>query len=255
MGIHEVELPQADPAPNDAAPMSDLDFDFGLDDMKRLQETAPPAVVDELPRVDAGVPELIAELSPPTLETAAPIQPAVEEPDAHLAVLAPSALPVPYAPDSPSDNFSRLLAFEQGEHHELPQPPAPEVRVVAPEVTEQMLDQIATRVAERLYAGPLGEQIKDAMTAMVRDVTRVVAYEAAERIVREVAAEASERVVRQVAAETAERVVREVAVEASERVAREVSIEASARIVRDVVSETSERLVRDEIDRIRSKHQ
>lgn len=138
MGIHEVELPQAEPSP---APLSDLDFDFGLDDFTRLQDPA-----------------------------AAPVAEAPEPVASSRAV---------------ADDFAQLLAFEQGEHHEPPMPPAPEVRLVTPEITEAMLDQIAARVADRLNGVLFGDQMKNAMTATVRETVRDIVSDTSERLVRD----------------------------------------------------------------------
>ena len=240
MGIHDVELPHAEPGPNAPA---DLDFDFGLDDIKRLQETAPPPVVIDAPAPVAETLQPVVEL-PANVEPADVAPPAYVEPivvvEAPASVVAP-ATPAP-APQAPSallptssasaryasgelrrdpaeaaflreggpivplptlaavapmvadasassrdvaDDFAQLLAFEQGEHPEPPMAAASEVRVVAPEITDGMLDQIATRVADRLNAGLFGEQLKNAMTATVRDTVRDVVSETSERLVRD----------------------------------------------------------------------
>ena len=165
-----------------------------------------------------------------------------------------------------------------------PMPPAG-IKVVTPEITPAMLDQIAGRVAERLSASAFGEQLRQAMTAVMRetidqtiaDTVRPIVAETSERVVREVVAETSERVVREVVSEiadravrdavsqsveravpdvvaqTTERVVRDTVPAAAERVVREVVSVTSDRAVREVISETSERLVRDEIERIKSR--
>jgi CheY-like chemotaxis protein len=247
MGIHEVELPPSGPAPNAAGPLSDRDFDFDLEDIKKLQESAPVPVVEEVAHAAVVPPELIDELPPPTIETAAPVAPQAEAAVAPEAPSAPQAPEARYAPQAPDfvDDFAQLLAFEQGEHHEPPMPPAPEVRYVAPEITDAMLDVIASRVADRLSAGPFGEKLREAMLTTIREVTKAVADESAERVVREVAVDTSERVVRQVASDTSDRVAREVASETSERVVRDVAVETAERIVREVAVETSQRVVRD----------
>lgn len=244
MGIHEVELPQAAPVPNAPAPPSDLDFDFGLDDIKKLQEGAPAPAV--------------AEPAPAPLAPAAPVASV-----APVATFAPAAPVVPAASASASSrdvamDFAQLLAFEQGEHHEPPM-------VAPPEITEAMLGDIVTRVTERLNTGAFIEQLRSAMTATVADAAREVAAATSERLVREIATSTSERLVREIAAATSERIVREIApatservardiaTETSERLAREIATETSERLVRGIVSETSERLVRDEIERIKNK--
>ena len=62
MGIHDVDLPHAEPVPNAPAPPSDLDFDFGLDDIKTDAEAAAPASRVRLRRVSAQ--HLSAEAPP-----------------------------------------------------------------------------------------------------------------------------------------------------------------------------------------------
>jgi len=308
MGIHDVDLPPVEPVPNAPAPASDLDFDFGIDDLRKLQEpepaeppafvepkkahvelpkrvvapppaiVAPPPAVVELPKAVVELPKAPVEPVAPSafdaldaLLTPAPKAPqAPKAPEAPQATQAPEALssvmptspiiplptiPLPkFAPVAPAapgfsrevaDDFAQLLAFEQGEHPEPPMPPPPEIRVVAPEITEEILAQLAARVADRLNAGLFGEQLKNAVTETVRTTVREVASEASERIVREVANEASGRIARDVAAEASERIAREVASEASERIVREVASEASGRIAHDVAAEASERIVRE----------
>jgi hypothetical protein len=83
-----------------------------------------------------------------------------------------------------ADDFAELLAYEQGER---PEPPATATAAVAavPQITDDMLDQIAARVAERLSAGLLGDQLKNLMAATVRDTVRAVVSETSERLVRD----------------------------------------------------------------------
>lgn len=283
MGIYDVELPAAPAAPDTPAPASDRDFDFGIDDFKAVAASEPAPAIPVASEVVEAEPLLSAIAAPP-IEPVPAIDPV------------PSIDPVPPSEPAASSSpqvaadFAQLLAFEQGEHPVPPMPPAPEIRVVAPEVTDQMLEQIATRVADRLGAGVFADQLKEAMMTTVRETVRVVAYETSERIVREIAVESTERIVRDVATDAAgrlmsdvasatserivreaaeaseriahdvafqasERIVRDVAAETSQRIAREVASDTSQQIVRAIVAETSERLVRDEIERIKSKHQ
>jgi CheY-like chemotaxis protein len=125
----------------------------------------------------------------------------------------------------------------------VPQMPPPEIKIVTPEITPTMLDQIAARVAERLTAGAFGDQLRTAMT----DVIRQTVDKAISDTVRPIVAETSERVVREVVAETSERVVREVVAETSERVVREVVTATAEHAVRDAVSQTTERVVREAV--------
>lgn len=162
----------------------------------------PPPPVADLPAVIEPVVQAAAlaedDLWPPV--AAAPIaawSQAPEPPPMTPRPVMPTSpiislpAPAPAAPASsaPSrdvaDDFAQLLAFEQGEHPEPPMPAAPEVRVVSPEITDEMLDQIASRVADRLNAGLFGEQLKSAMTASVRDTVREVVSETSERLVRD----------------------------------------------------------------------
>lgn len=102
--------------------------------------------------------------------------------------------PIPAVTPAPArdvaDDFATLLAFEQGEHphrpaHE-PTAAAPVIGHAAPrEITDAMLDQIADRVAERLNAGSLGDQLRDAMTATIRETVRAAVSETSERLVRD----------------------------------------------------------------------
>jgi len=146
-----------------------------------------------------------------------------------------------------------------------PVAPAPEIKLVAPEITDEMLDQISSRVADRLTAGAFGEALKEVVAATMRETVRNVVTETSERLIRDsasrVVAETSERMVREtvhlVVKEASERIVRDsvhaVVSEASERVLREtapaVVAEMSERLIRDaapgIVAETSERLIRD----------
>jgi CheY-like chemotaxis protein len=190
MGIHDVELPHAEPAPNAPAPPSDLDFDFGLDDIKRLQDSAPP-VVEATPESAISTPEpvQIAPASEPVAIAPEPV--AITPAPAPVAVMpdpvfvAPMATVPAASASAVADDFAQLLAFEQGEHHEPPMPPAPEIRIVTPEITETMLDQIAARVADRLNGVMFGEQMKTAMTETVRQTVREIVADTSERLVRD----------------------------------------------------------------------
>ena len=160
MGIHEVELPEAEPVPNAPAPAGDLDFDFGLHDLMPVEQSTQGPAPDSAPQ----------------------------------APLAPS-VPTVLVPNFVADDFAALLAFETGDavpqqEPALPAPtaaaPAPVVvQAAAPEITDAMLDQIAQRVADRLNSGAFGAQLRDAMTATVRDTVRSVVSDTSERLVRD----------------------------------------------------------------------
>ena len=164
--------------------------------------------------------------------------------------------PAPPASTAPIDPVPQVAAVveaplpaERGERHSATLPP--EIKLVAPEITEEILDQIASRVADRLSAGAFGEALKDRIAATMNETVRNVVTEASERLVRDtvhpVVTEASERLVRDA--------VHPVVTEASERMVRDtghtVLIEVSERMVRDtvqtVVSGTSERVLRDTV--------
>jgi DNA-binding response OmpR family regulator len=257
MGIHDVELPEAAAPPVAPAAASDLDFEFGIEDF--LAKTAPeqPAAPGASP-TPAPVPEPVKLASIAPLPAVAPSR----SPEAPEALQAPKAPATRVAAD-----FVQLLAFEQGERNEPPAPPQPEIRVVAPEVTDAMLDQIAARVTDRLTASAFGDQLSSSIVAAMQDSVRSQVFEASERLVRDavsmVVSKTSERLVRDAApavvAETTERLVRETAAgvvaETSERVVRDlvqtVVWEASQRVVREsvptVVWEASDRLVRESV--------
>lgn len=174
MGIHDVELP-----PREATPAVDLDFDLG-------GPVAEP-VQTEAPRTDAPTPEAApaaGAVEPPRVEAKPaplPVSPGVVPPPIQAP---PMATPRPAI----ADDFAELLAFEQGERQEPPAsmlPPPPEIRVVTPEITPAMLDDIASRVADRLNASVFGDSLRDAMTAAVRETVRAVVSETSERLVRE----------------------------------------------------------------------
>lgn len=202
MGIHDVELPPVDaPAPADG-----LDFDFGLNDalagppaaavpLVVTPVAAPPAaeppiappVVAAVPTPATEPPRVPAAPAPVSMPVPAPVEPAPMPPPEPISFASSSA-------GSVADDFAALLAFETGDgpapsRPQPPPPPAPVVPVVvqapAPEVTEAMLDQVAQQVAERLNAATFGAELREAMTAAVRDTVRSVVAETSERLVRD----------------------------------------------------------------------
>jgi len=203
MGIHDVELPEAEPVAGAPAPAKDLDFDFGLEDLNRLAGQGP--LVIKTASVSSSVPPA-PEAPPGPVALSAP-----EAPKAPFVLPVPSVFPEPtgltlhtleaevLAPfvamddRDVADDFAALLAFEQGEVDHAPRrpapvaaaPPAPVIHTVTPEITDDMLDQIATRVAERLNAGLFGSRLREAMTETVRETVRSVVAETSERLVRE----------------------------------------------------------------------
>lgn len=179
MGLHDMELaPAASPTG-----IGGDDLHFNLDDLTQVQASAPAiappvleaAVVVPAPASPAPIPQRAAA------EPEKPLQPIV--PMAPIASGAP-VTPARDAAQSPmADDFAALLAFEQGEK---PHPPAaPEIKVVTPEITGDMLDQIAARVADRLTAGAFGDQLKDVIQSTLRDTVRSVVSETSERLVRD----------------------------------------------------------------------
>ena len=167
MGIHDLELPEAEPVPNAPAPADGLDFDFGLDDL-----------------MPVGHPKQESAAASP-VPASTPLAPQAPLPPLAASVLVPTSV---------ADDFAALLAFETGaavpqQEPALPAPtaaqPAPVVQAAAPEITDAMLDQIAQRVADRLNSGAFGAQLRDAMTATVRDSVRSVVSDTSERLVRD----------------------------------------------------------------------
>jgi CheY-like chemotaxis protein len=208
MGLHEIDL-----GPPAAVPAAVDDLNFSLDDLKHLKTAAPapePVKVEEPPRVAAAAPVSPAQeptvvLSRPVVEVPAP-QPIAVAPAMPLSPIVPMApiasvatmAPPPDASQSAiADDFAALLAYEQGEHsHLAPDTPgevrgdggphhASEIRVVTPEITDDMLNQIAARVADRLSSSAFGEQLKAAMTLTMRETVRSVVSETSERLVRD----------------------------------------------------------------------
>ena len=211
----------------------------------------PPTI--EPPKIEPVRVEAPAPAPIPARVTSAAVPTAEAKPKPEPPM--PTAIaPMPAAPKSPvADDFSALLAFEQGERKAPPMPPPPEVRIVTPEITPAMLEQIASKVAEQLTASTFGEQLRNAMTATMRDAVdqtvaatvRPVVAETAERVVREVVAQATERAVPDAVSQTTERVVRELVPQTTERVVRELVPQTTERVVREVVPETADRVVRD----------
>lgn len=178
MGVHDVELPEAEPVPSAAAPAEGLDFDFGLDDL-------PPAEPSKGMDVDAPIAEPEATVTPVAPAPLVPAPTPLSPPD-----------PGAWVPTSVADDFAALLAFETG--GALPQSaPAPRafsaapvvappvLQAVAPEITDAMLDTIAQRVADRLDSGAFGSHLREAMITTVRETVRSVVSETSERLVRE----------------------------------------------------------------------
>jgi DNA-binding response OmpR family regulator len=213
MGIHDVDLPQAE-APLEPAPVAGHDFEFGLDDLKALQqpdEAAPVADVSVDPAAAGEAVTLVEPLAhvepaplsePETPVEATPIEPFSTEPVA-IEPMIPNEPAAPFAPAMPvsttadlaaiaaradahgvADDFAALLAYEQGESPAPIVTPAP-VAALALQITDEMLDQIASRVAERLSAGLFGDQLKIVVTDTVRDTVRTIVSDTSERLVRD----------------------------------------------------------------------
>lgn len=191
MGLHDMDLA---PAPGLTGKSTADDLNFSLDDLQHVQASAPATapVVSPQAAVDAPTPVTASPRPQPVAVEPAP-QPIA--PVASIAPMAPmppiaSVVPAPSSSEPQSliaDDFAALLAFEQGEKPLPPVAPvaAPEIRVVAPEITGDMLDQIAARVADRLSAGAFGDQLRDAMASTLRDTVRSVVSETSERLVRD----------------------------------------------------------------------
>lgn len=220
MGIHDVELPEAQPAINAAAPADGLDFDFGLGDIKP-QGQAPPAPAagsPSAPPASRPAPAAMAPAPPPApVEPPAPPRPvtaavsslapiaqlAPAAPVAPTAPVAPMAPPASFVPGSVADDFAALLAFETGDAFPpRVAPPAAAlpaaVPAATPEITSAMLDEIAERVAERLSAGGFGADLRQSMTVAIRDTVRAVVADSSERLVRDEIARIKARIEREI---------------------------------------------------------
>lgn len=231
MGIHDVDFGDEGKKKTDAG-----DFDFGADDLKAIQSQKVAPVEPQKP-VIADKPAVVEKPGIVEQRAVAPAPVAPEPPK-------PTTI-APMPPPKLADDFDALLAFERGERSTPPLPPPAEIKVVTPEITEQMLDQIAARVADRLTASAFGEQLRNAMTQTMRDAVN----ETVSATVRPVVAETSERVVREVVSETAERVVRDVVPRTVEGVVREVVPQTAENVLRDVVGQTTDRVVREVVSK------
>ena len=183
-GIYEVDdawfVEDATDREKGLAEQKVLASEMGLRDMQMPGESGAADAADPNDNLDSEVgPGGEPKPAPAASQGPAPVSPM----PAAAAPMPPQSGPPP-ARDV-ADDFAALLAFEQGEQ---PQPPAqsePEpapvvVYAAPPEITDAMLEQIATRVAERLNTGLL-----NAMTATIRDTVRAVVSETSERLVRD----------------------------------------------------------------------
>ena len=208
MGIHDIELPEPATGLVIAAQAT-----FEVDDLPAVEpepidEATPAAATASTQEVESPAPafaqsdfDALDALLAPAAAPYTPPAPLARSAEAHEAVDPPQATEAPrpaddFAPQpsavtaeaSPlTHDFAELLAYEQGERVAPPvRQPAP--TVAAPAVahfTDEMLDQIAARVAERLRASMLGDQLRDAMTTAVRETVRSVVADTSERIVRD----------------------------------------------------------------------
>ena len=184
-----------------------------------------------------------------------------------------------------ADDFEALLAFEQGEKDTPPmmqtviQPVAPaitgdmldriatlvadrlkpSVRVEAPppEISGAMLDQVAATVAERLKSSvqvePVAPPITDAMLAVL---ARRVADQLATNVrVEPAAPEITNEMLDRIAGHVGERVRAGFTRDQLRDAFGESIRQTVGEMVRQVVSQTSERLVREEIERIKAQAQ
>lgn len=145
-----------------------------------------PAAAATPPEPEAAPPEPVAARPEPK---AAPPEPEPTLPEPASPAVMTAALELDVLSAGVADDFAALLAFEQGEAP-LPvpavEPPPPVVvQVVTPEITPEMIDQIAARVAACLNEGPFADQMRAAMTTTVRDTVRTVVSETSERLVRD----------------------------------------------------------------------
>jgi hypothetical protein len=184
-----------------------------------------------------------------------------------------------------ADDFEALLAFEQGEQSAPPMM-MPVVQAVAPEITGEMLDQIAASVAERLKAsvrveapppqvtGAMLDQIAATVADRLKgsvhvepvappitdDMLAALAHQVAERLSANVRVEPAAPVITsemldRIAGQVGERVHVGLSPDQLRQAFGDAIRQTVADVVRQVVSETSERLVREEIERIKSQAQ
>jgi CheY-like chemotaxis protein len=170
--------PTMPPAETEAAPVADqsaFEMDRDWFPVPPAPETAPvptptppPPAAPEPPVVPAPVaapapPEPVAFVAPVVpVESAPPVEPAAPvAPPALAAPPAPSAPPAPPAPEyvtmvsassHVADAFESLFAAEQGE---APQPQVPTI-----EISDEVIERIAMRVAEHLSGSVLIETVR-----------------------------------------------------------------------------------------------
>ena len=281
MGIHDVELPSSEPVPDTPAPASDLDFDFGLDDLlpaggpkagpdpdspfapppagpTPAPRPAPPAIVTPpAPAVVTPAPVAIT----PIPVVAAPVLPA---PVAPAAVAPASASARPQAGELRRDLAEAASGREGG-------PVAPLAPISA---SHSMADDFAA-----LLAFETGDAVREPDPPAVVEV-QVVTPEITEGMLDQIADRVAERLTsgafgtqlleampqplpppEAIAPEITDAMLQQIAQQVTDRLnsgdfATQLrdAIAATVRdTVRTVVSDTSERLVRDEIERIKSK--
>ena len=191
MGIHEVELP-ATPATSTSR-------------VQQVQDEAAPAAPVELvaPVQDEFEPEPIARSLPidwfaqgtpkkkpaPPVVVEQPAEPApIEVVDVSPMAIAEFDTARPMTSDTPgrvADDFAALLAFEQGDRTTPPMI-EPVIHAVAPEITPEMIEQIASTMAERLRDSLrverpeiTGEMIKTMAYLVSKDVRNHIRIEPA----------------------------------------------------------------------------
>lgn len=253
MGIHDVELPTAEPALIAPAAADGLDFDFGLDDLIPGQTTqrpdpdspfAPPAAGKTPP--PAPVPPVLASAplalrapwaheTPLALE--APLVP--EAPPAPQALLAPQPLLAPEAPMTLEALFAPEAPWATLAHETAPAPLAH--GSVADDFAAMLAFETGDLMPETPPPPAAAAPEPAAVQAIAPEITDHMLERIAERVAERLASGAFGAQLRDALSAT---------------VSATVSSTVSAAVrdtVRSVVSETSERLVRDEIERIKSK--
>lgn len=229
-----------------------------------------------------GEPSKPAPAAAGEMRPRAPFGPDVAAPEP-LHVLPPPA----HAPATGvlADDFEALLAFEQGEK-DTPPMMQPVIQPVAPAITGDMLDRIATMVADRLkasmrveapppeisgamldrVAATVAEQLKSSVQvepvappitdAMLAVLARRVADQLATNVrVEPAAPEITNEMLDRIAGQVGERVRAGFTRDQLRDAFGESIRQTVGEMVRQVVSETSERLVREEIERIKAQAQ
>jgi hypothetical protein len=147
-------------------------------------------------------------------------------------------------PSTTADVFATLLAAEQSDEG------SPVVfHTPPPELTDEMLTTIATRVVAGLQPERLHDELRRAVTAAVDGILR----ESVDPAVRGVVGLTVQKAVEDTLPAAVHHAVNEAVAKAVPEAVSQALAGAVGESLRDIVVETAERLVREEISRIREK--